>query len=213
MGAVSPSALGAQASSGLLEEVREFLLDLRRELPRVFPEASRGRPRRIPFRGGELELRVVRGACARSSIRETEAGLEILRSEEDGLRPQDLLREWYREKARQAFSERAAHWAGLMGVGFSGIRIKDQRSLWGSCSRAGKLNFNWRLVMAPPEVLDYLVIHELAHLLEMNHSRRFWACVCVWCPGHKAFRKWLREHGQELRSGVRGRTAPGRPLP
>ena len=104
-----------------------------------------------------------------------------------------------RQKASQIFHERTDYWSRQMGVRYNQIRIKDQRTLWGSCSRDGNLNFNWRVIMAPPEVLDYLVIHELAHLLEMNHSRRFWAHVGLWCPEHHVQRRWLRENSRELR--------------
>jgi predicted metal-dependent hydrolase len=72
--------------------------------------------------------------------------------------------------------------------------MKNQRTLWGSCSTRGNLNFNRALAGAPAEVLDYVVIHELGHLKEMNHSRRFWALIEAWCPEHKRHRRWLREH-------------------
>jgi alpha-glucosidase len=96
------------------------------------------------------------------------------------------------------FHERASHWAPLLGVTFGRVRVKDQRSLWGSCSREGNLNFNWRLRLAPSEVLDYVVIHELAHRLEMNHSRRFWVRVEKLCPDYRAHRAWLRKNGEAL---------------
>ena len=103
-----------------------------------------------------------------------------------------------REKALEVLSARVAHWGAFMGVRPQRIRVKDQKSLWGSCSRQGTLNFNWRLILTPPAVLDYVVIHELAHLLEMNHSRRFWGHVTAWCPDHKAHRRWLRENAETI---------------
>lgn len=96
------------------------------------------------------------------------------------------------------FHERASFWAGRLGVTFGRVRVKGQRSLWGSCTRRGDLNFNWRLTLAPPEVLDYVVVHELAHRREMNHSRRFWDLVELHCPDHKAHRRWLRRNGPDL---------------
>lgn len=96
------------------------------------------------------------------------------------------------------FRARAEHWAGVLGVTFGAVRVKDQRTLWGSCTRDGHLNFNWRLTLAPPETLDYVVIHELAHRVEMNHSRRFWAVVEKACPDHRAHRRWLRQNGAAL---------------
>ena len=85
-----------------------------------------------------------------------------------------------------------------MGVEYRAVRIKSQRSRWASCSAKGNLNFNWRLFLAPPEVLDYVIIHELAHLLVMGHSKRFWSLVAKWCPEHKSRRRWLRENGRAL---------------
>lgn len=96
------------------------------------------------------------------------------------------------EPGRSVFHARVAHYAPLMGVTPNKIFLKEQRTLWGSCSARGNLNFNRRLLQAPPEVLDYVVVHELAHLKHMNHSKRFWAFVEAHCPDWKARRKWLR---------------------
>lgn len=81
---------------------------------------------------------------------------------------------------------------------YNKVFIKDQKTRWGSCSSQGNLNFNYRLVMAPLPVIDYLVTHELAHLAEMNHSKRFWSLVERVCPEYKKHRQWLKEHGSEL---------------
>jgi hypothetical protein len=78
------------------------------------------------------------------------------------------------------------------------ITMRDTRSRWGSCSRAGNLNFSWRLVMAPENVLNYVVAHEVSHLRELNHSARFWALVDTLCPDVSDARGWLRKHGAEL---------------
>ena len=85
-----------------------------------------------------------------------------------------------------------------VGVTYGRITIRNQRTRWGSCSAKGNLNFNCLLMKAPPEVLDYVVVHELCHRLEMNHSPRFWAQVERVLPDYKVSRKWLREHGNEL---------------
>ncbi len=85
-----------------------------------------------------------------------------------------------------------------IGVAPARIQIRDQRSRWGSCSTSGTLSFNWRLVLAPFDVLDYVVVHELCHLREPNHSRRFWSLVEGRRPEWRAQRDWLHEHGPEL---------------
>jgi predicted metal-dependent hydrolase len=88
--------------------------------------------------------------------------------------------------------------APAIGVRPQRVQIRDQRSRWGSCSTRGTLSFNWRLVLAPLEVLDYVVVHELCHLREPNHSRRFWKLVEEHRPDWRAHRDWLHEHGPEL---------------
>jgi predicted metal-dependent hydrolase len=88
--------------------------------------------------------------------------------------------------------------AAELGVKPKRVQIRDQRSRWGSCSTTGTLSFNWRLVLAPFEVLDYIVVHELCHMREPNHSRRFWKLVEARRPDWRAQRDWLDEHGPEL---------------
>jgi predicted metal-dependent hydrolase len=103
-----------------------------------------------------------------------------------------------RMTARRVVSELAQEEAGRIGVVYRRIRIGGQRTLWGSCSARGTLSFNWRLVLAPHEVLDYVVVHELCHLRVPNHSRQFWALVERHRPGWREQRDWLRDYGAEL---------------
>ena len=94
--------------------------------------------------------------------------------------------------------KRVQHFAPLVGVTYGRITIRNQRSRWGSCSSKGNLNFNCLLMLCPEEVRDYVVIHELCHRMEMNHSLKFWAQVERVCPAYKLHRKWLKDHGNEL---------------
>ena len=94
--------------------------------------------------------------------------------------------------ARDAFIERACRYARPMGVTFTRIRLSSAKTRWGSCSPRGNLSFNWRLIRAPVQILDYVVVHELAHLTEANHSPRFWKKVEEFCPNYKTARAWLR---------------------
>ena len=103
-----------------------------------------------------------------------------------------------RTSARELVSALAAEEAERLGVAYRRIRIGGQRTLWGSCSAGGTLSFNWRLVLAPVEVLDYVVVHELCHLRVPNHSRAFWGLVECRRPRWREQRAWLREHGPEL---------------
>ena len=99
-----------------------------------------------------------------------------------------------KDLARDAFIERACRYARQMDVAFQKIRLNSAKTRWGSCSPRGNLSFNWRLIRAPVEVLDYVVVHELAHLIELNHSRRFWKKVGEFCPGYEDARAWLRKN-------------------
>ena len=108
------------------------------------------------------------------------------------------LEKWYRKEALLVITQKAEEYAKILGVRFEDIRIKDQKSRWGSCSSKGNLNFNWRILMAPEPVCDYVVIHELCHLVFMDHSSNFWNLVQRICPEHKHYKKWLRDNAGQL---------------
>jgi len=102
------------------------------------------------------------------------------------------------ERARVIIPERVEYYANILGVSYGRITIRNQRTRWGSCSGKGNLNFNCLLVLTPPEVLDYVVIHELCHRKEMNHSSRFYAEIAKIMPDYKKHQAWLRERGGAL---------------
>lgn len=108
------------------------------------------------------------------------------------------LTQRYIAAAREYFPKRAAHFQQFTGGTYSRITIRDQKTRWGSCSAKGTLSFNWRLMLAPPAILDYVVVHELCHLTHMNHSAAFWQAVEAVYPDYRSARRWLKEHGQEL---------------
>ena len=112
--------------------------------------------------------------------------------------PRGDVERWYREHARSAVTETATREAARLGVRFERIRIADQRTRWGSCSRAGTLSFSWRLVVAPRAVLDYVVVHELCHVRHHDHSQRFWDALERARPTGPTEAGWLRVHGREL---------------
>lgn len=105
---------------------------------------------------------------------------------------------WYKERAFEVISERVREYSQRHGFTPGQVKISSAKTRWGSCSSTGTLNFTWRLVMAPLEVIDYVVAHELAHLRVKNHSRKFWKLVETICPDYKRHRKWLRVNGERL---------------
>ena len=108
------------------------------------------------------------------------------------------LLQWYYQQAGQWIAKLVENYSSFFEESVNRISIKDQKSLWGSCSSKRNLNFNWRLILAPEPVLDYVVIHELAHRKEMNHSKQFWDIVEAMMPDYRTQRQWLKEHGDQL---------------
>ncbi|MDE0119534.1 MAG: SprT family zinc-dependent metalloprotease [Bdellovibrionales bacterium] len=104
------------------------------------------------------------------------------------------LRDFYKKEGEQSLHSALSHFSSRMDLHPHSVRIGSQRSLWGSCSSAGRISLNWRLVAAPPEVLTYVVIHELAHLRYLNHSNAFWSLVFLFCPHYKKQESWLKQH-------------------
>ena len=108
------------------------------------------------------------------------------------------LEQAYRRQAKARLEERAAYFASRMGVSNQRISVRAAKTRWGSCSAKGNLNFHWKLILMPPQVLDYVVVHELAHRKEMNHSPAFWAEVEKILPDYRERRKWLKTYGQTV---------------
>ena len=108
------------------------------------------------------------------------------------------FRDWFVERAKEKISPRIAYFARKMGVEYNRIMISDLRYRWGSCTPKNNLNFNWRLIKAPMPVIDYVIAHELAHLIEPNHTTRFWNVVKAQIPMYQMAKNWLKEHGEVL---------------
>lgn len=100
--------------------------------------------------------------------------------------------------AQKYLIPRTEQLAKMMGTTYTGVTLRQQRTRWGSCSSQGRLNFNWRLVQYPTAIIDYVIIHELAHRTEMNHSARFWAIVAKYDPAYQSHRRWLQKYGSTV---------------
>ncbi|WP_324716047.1 SprT family zinc-dependent metalloprotease [Carboxydochorda subterranea] len=148
-----------------------------------------GRPHRI-----EVRVAPVR----HTQVIHVNGALWVLLSGTERRSPEAVLETWLRERARAVIYRRLADLAGRHGFRYRRVFIRDQRTRWGSCSNRGNLSFNFRLIMAPPEVLDYVILHELVHLREPNHSARFWAALARLCPDYRERRRWLRRSERQL---------------
>jgi hypothetical protein len=108
------------------------------------------------------------------------------------------LKLWYQQQAQVYFPRRLACWNHRMGLHHTDLKIRPYKSRWGSCNNRGKLTLNTLLIMAPPAVIDYVIIHELCHLTHLNHSRDFWQLVARYCPDYPRHRLWLKRHAPDV---------------
>lgn len=145
------------------------------------------------YLGKKIPLRLVRD---RRPALVMDDAFKLARSAQP--RASSVFEAWYKKQARSVLTGRVAFYAREYGFDVEKIRISSARMRWGSCSAKKTLSFTWRLVMAPPEVIDYVVVHELCHLRELNHSKAFWTQVEAVLPDYKPRRKWLKEHGLQL---------------
>jgi predicted metal-dependent hydrolase len=172
------------------------------ELPRARLEDGG----RVPYLGEHLRLavRVESGRQLEHVARRGEelrvalpAGAEQLLPADGALR--GALESWYRRRARAEVAPRLDAACARAGTGYTRLQIRGQRTRWASCSSNGAMSFNWRLLLAPREILDYVIEHEVAHLELLDHSPRFWALLASRCPDWREREGWLRRHGHALR--------------
>ena len=148
---------------------------------------------KLPYLGSEYELVV--------EEREGEPLIldgRFMLSKSHSSRARELFRAWYIRRAGEVFEERTRELARQAGVKYGKVSISNARGRWGSCGPSGNLRYNWRVVMAPIEVVDYLVAHEISHIRVKNHSKDFWKMVALLCPEYPIRRKWLRKSGHLL---------------
>jgi predicted metal-dependent hydrolase len=180
----------------LLEEKERWIIEKLAKYSSAKPETKQiQNGDKIPYLGCYLIIEVQPGDTERVNFN-PENGMVRVTAGRDGLR--STLERRYRIEARKKIEQKVENQSRAMGLSYRRITIKSQKTLWGSCSRKHNLNFNWRLIMAPEPVIDYVVIHELAHIKVMNHSKRFWQMVEKYCPDWPKYRTWLREHSLEL---------------
>jgi len=161
-------------------------------------------PAAIPFKGRMLSVKAAQTPFSFSRVNLREDVLQLsLSSIHDNSRAMaghivEQINTWLKSQARRAFCEEVEKQRQKFGFSYKSVAIKDTRSRWGSCSSRGNLNFSWRLIMAPDEVLNYVVTHETAHLSHLNHSSEFWELVKERCPDFRNAKSWLQKHGASL---------------
>ena len=158
----------------------------------------------LPLRG--TAHRIVHRRAARGTVWiETAAEERLLCVAGQAPHVARRVRDFLKREAKRDLEAASRRAAAALAVGIKRVSVRDQSSRWGSCSTSGVLSYSWRLILAPPFVLDYLAAHEVAHLIEMNHSRAFWRLVERICPHMRSAKSWLEAHGAELhRYGLQG---------
>ncbi|GGY87276.1 hypothetical protein GCM10011613_35590 [Cellvibrio zantedeschiae] len=154
----------------------------------------------LPYLGGELSL-VVHKQPKADVVRYGAQLLVILTSRSrlpDEQQTKRLVCEWYQQQALAMLQAKTDAAAARLGVKHSGVTIKATRSKWGHCTAQGAIQYNWQILLAPESIVDYLVAHEVSHLLHHNHSPAFWAVVASLCPDYKNRRAWLKTQGMQL---------------
>ncbi len=216
---VTVPVVGRRGWSDPERHVRSFLAErepwLRRHLATQARDraelAARGGLRdgaRIRFRGDLHRLRLVaaRPGLRRSTVERSggadEDEIIVHLASADRRSVGAVLEAWLKPRARAAIEREIRRHAPALSVTPTAVNVRDQRTRWGSASRQGRLAFSWRLILAPPEALETVVIHELAHLRIFGHGPRFWGVVAGRRPDHKVWRRWLRDHSAELHGAL-----------
>jgi len=187
---VLPRRAPEREAASAIRELRPWIERRVHELGRA-RAAVAARGDTVPYIGEVLH---VRGVPGRSRVHRR--GSELLTP--IGPERVPALERWYRRAAREEIAHRLDRACSLAGTPYTKLTIRGQRTRWASCSRTGAMSFNWRLLLAPEPVLDYVIWHEVCHLQVLDHSPRFWSLLARHCPGYREHVRWLRRYGSTL---------------
>jgi predicted metal-dependent hydrolase len=198
---VLPRSFPLRNVESFVEEKRPWIertLRRMRESDTQFPPPRPCDGGEVPYLGERLSVRVRHERSrTRAHVSRRGSELTVKLGPRNGL--QEALEAWYRRQARLEVAPRLDAAVARAGRSYSRLQIRGQRTRWASCSTSGAMSFNWRLLLAPAEILDYVVEHEVAHLDVQDHSRRFWELLASRCEGWREHEAWLRRHGHSLR--------------
>jgi predicted metal-dependent hydrolase len=186
---VLPQRAPERAAASAVRELRPWIERRLSEVEQVRAVVA-SRDGTVPYLGEELLLMPERG---RTRVHRRGDVLRVPAGDASA-----ALERWYRRQAKAEIAPRLDRAVAALGTNYTALTIRNQRTRWGSCSSTGAMSFNWRLLLAPEDVLDYVVWHEACHLIHMDHSPRFWALVERHVPGFASPRRWLRRHGATL---------------
>lgn len=202
----------------VISDVKLFLERLKKDLPEIFgkgeekpkTEIKLGKPEtphlsisgnKVLYNGDLLDARIYLTPDQEEGVAFDGTIFHVYQQSKDS-NPSELVTQWLKNKAKEIIPQKTKQWAEKIGVEFNNIVIKDQQTVWGSCSSKKNLNFSYRIIKMPTAVQDYLIVHELCHLIHMNHSPEYWALVAQFCPDHKIHKRWLNENKDALFADV-----------
>ena len=190
----APLRMSARAIQDFVEKHTGWLEKKQAEMSSIVPEPIKQyQPgENFLFLGGEYSLEIVQDQRKKLVLDDHFKLTESARKNAEL-----VFQNWYRKQALQIITERVKYFADKYDLHFAKIRITSARTRWGSCSSKGTLSFSWRLILTPMETVDYVVVHELAHTVHHNHSKRFWSLVEKIMPDYKEQRKRLRQYGEQ----------------
>lgn len=200
---VVPRRMALRHAKPLLRQKRPWIertLRRMREAERAVPASRLEDGGHVRYLGRELQLRVrVEAGRQRAHVARRGDLLTVKVGQPGGAAVRSALETWYRKRARVEVRARLDAAVARAGTGYGRLTIRSQRTRWASCSSSGAMSFNWRLLLAPASILDYVVEHEVAHLSVLDHSPRFWRLVARRFPDYREHERWLRRYGPSLR--------------
>lgn len=190
-----------------ISDVKLFIEKLKSDLPEVFTPreaaaSSAEQSGKVLYMGDLLETKIILNPALEKSSVLLEDGALILTVSKEGENLSALAEDWLYGQAKQILPAKVKEWAQKIGVEFNNIVIKDQKTMWASCSQKHNLNFSYRIIKMPKIIMDYLIIHELAHLIHFNHGSDYWATVAAYSPDYKEHRKWLNNNRYAVMSAA-----------
>ncbi len=198
---LSPHGIPERIIRNRVKSKGSWIIKKLSELKHINPEAYRKNfidGEHFLFLGKNYGLRIIKNSRKIPKVFFQDSRFYIETSDSDQYRIRKAMEKWYRKKADRIINDRVEAYAHKIGKEPVYIKVKEQKKRWGSCTAKGALYFNWRCIMAPPGIIDYIVVHEMSHLVHPNHSKRFWQKVGSVLPDYKKRRKWLKDNGLRL---------------
>lgn len=197
----APNQISSDKIKNIVRSKGDWIIKKRNEMPEIVIPKKRDYTEgdKILYRGKEYTIKVINTVgISQSTILLKEKEIIIVKKTKEKKKIQELLLEWYKGEAKSLVKERIEFYMPQIKKPIGDIRIKSQKKRWGSCSSKGNLNFNWKIVMMPDEMFDYIIVHELCHLKHLNHSKLFWESVEKILPDYKIREKWIKENTLQL---------------